>query len=136
MVESAPTANGISVFATEDQARRQAQEFAILGTFIAAVQIPVGGAFQYERTGQRRGEVWGLNPGNLISDHETEAEALAAVRELLAVGWLADDLALGLGLGDDDPEDVPLPPAITGPELSARALAAKRPDPGKTRRSA
>ena len=42
-------------------------------------------------------DVWSLHPGNLIAEHETEAEALATVRDLLASGWSVDDLSVGWG---------------------------------------
>jgi hypothetical protein len=42
-----------------------------------------------------RYELWGLHPANLIDTFESEAEALAEVRGLLAAGWQADDLSLG-----------------------------------------
>jgi hypothetical protein len=64
-------------------------------------------------------EIWDAVSRNIISDFETEAEALAYVRALMGQGWKADELLLMV----DDPawadEDVPL--AITGDELTRRA---------------
>jgi hypothetical protein len=40
-------------------------------------------------------ELWGLHPANLIDTYDSEAEALADVRDLLDAGWSPDDLSLG-----------------------------------------
>jgi hypothetical protein len=75
----------------------------------------------------------------LIRDYDTEAEALVMVRELLAVGWSAEDLGLALDFDDgEDGDDASLPPAIRGRELAARALPSGRTvaDPDKARRLA
>jgi hypothetical protein len=70
-------------------------------------------------------ELWALNTGNLIRDYDTEVEALTMVRELLAVGWSAEDLGLALDFDEGEGgDDASLPPAIRGSELAARALAA------------
>jgi hypothetical protein len=67
-------------------------------------------------------ELWSLNAGNLIRDYDTEAEALATVRDLLADGWSADDLGLGLEFDDgEEIDDDKLPPVLTGSVLAARA---------------
>ena len=76
-------------------------------------------------------ELWDAVSGNIISDFETESEALAYVRVLLKQGWKADELLLMF----DDPalavED--LPKAISGDELARRAnIVAESP----TRRTA
>jgi hypothetical protein len=68
-------------------------------------------------------ELWGHHPGHLIAVFNSEAEALAYVRKLLADGWSADDLSLGLE-PDDDPEAADLPPVLQGAELLDRAHAA------------
>jgi hypothetical protein len=65
-------------------------------------------------------ELWGIprgGSGNMIADFDTQAEGLAMVRDLLAAGWDADELSLGLGLGDDDPQDVEVPLALRGETL-------------------
>jgi hypothetical protein len=76
-------------------------------------------------------EIWDAVSRNIISDFETEAEALAAVRSLVESGWKVDDLLVMV----DDPawadEDVPL--AITGDELAQRAGIARE---SLTRRTA
>jgi len=76
-------------------------------------------------------EIWDAVSRNIISDFETEAEALAAVRSLADDGWKIDDL---LFMVEDPPwadEDVPM--AITGDELARRAgIASESP----TRRTA
>jgi uncharacterized protein (DUF433 family) len=67
-------------------------------------------------------ELWALNSGNLIGDYDVEADALAAVRMLLADGWSADDLGLGLEYDDGDSgDDDSLPPVRHGAVLAARA---------------
>jgi hypothetical protein len=67
-------------------------------------------------------ELWALNAGNLIRDYDSEAEALAMVRALLADGWSADDLGLGLEFDDgEEIDDAKLPPALFGGALAARA---------------
>ena len=65
--------------------------------------------------------LWGLNVGNLIRDFDTEAEALATARDLLASGWIPDDLGLRLEFDDgEDIDDDNLPPPLIGPALAAR----------------
>lgn len=78
-------------------------------------------------------ELWGIprdGSANMIRDFDTQAEALVMVRELLADGWEADELALGLGLGDDDPEDVELLTALHGQAL-LDVLAQRAPEPAR-----
>jgi hypothetical protein len=43
--------DGVSVFDTEDSARRQAQRIPAIGGYIAAVQFPAAGPVHYEQTG-------------------------------------------------------------------------------------
>jgi hypothetical protein len=78
-------------------------------------------------------ELWALNTGNLIATPSSEAEALALVRELLAKGWSADDLSLGVEDEGQPVESLPTP--LEGAELAARARAASPPS-GRARRSA
>jgi hypothetical protein len=70
-------------------------------------------------------EIWDAISGNIISDFETESEALAYVRALIEQGWKADELLLIF----DDPAlaDEDLPPAISGDELARRAAATATP---------
>jgi hypothetical protein len=66
-------------------------------------------------------EVWAVPTGNLIAAKATEAEALAVIRKLLTVDWIADELTLIF----DDPS-VPveqLPPALSGDDLARRVAA-------------
>jgi len=63
--------------------------------------------------------IWDLVSANALWDFETEAEALAYVRELSGQGWKPSDLVL---IFDDPALDVEdLPPAVTGDELARRA---------------
>jgi hypothetical protein len=64
-------------------------------------------------------ELWALNSGNLIGTFQSEAEALAVVRELLLEGWDATDLSLGQE--DESRSPAELPPPIEGQELRIRA---------------
>ena len=61
-------------------------------------------------------ELWGLSTGNRIAALATEAEVLALVRELIEVGWDADELSLGL-VPDTESEYADLPPVLEGAEL-------------------
>lgn len=58
--------DGISVFATEQQARKKAQAFPFLGSFIARLEIPDDAPVRIERTLSSRGHhtMWG-NPDDL-----------------------------------------------------------------------
>jgi hypothetical protein len=72
-------------------------------------------------------ELWALNSGNLIRDYDSEAEALAMVRDLIADGWDATDLGMNLEWDEgEDGDDSQLPPALSGAALVARA--ARSPD--------
>lgn len=55
-----PLWDGISVFDTEDRARRRALSVPSLGDYIAALEIPDDGSIRYERTLKRPGHytVW------------------------------------------------------------------------------
>ena len=64
-------------------------------------------------------ELWDVESGNLIDWRETEAEALALVRELVGKGWpveapspMAEDEALAVEA---------LPPAVTDTEVVRHA---------------
>src|SRR3954471_16100168 len=66
-------------------------------------------------------ELWALNAGNVIRGYATEAEALAMIRDLLADGWSANDLGLGLEFDEgEDIDDSRLPPVLYGAALAAR----------------
>ena len=47
-------------------------------------------------------ELWDLQTANLMGEYDSEAEALADVREALAAGWDADRLGLGREFDDHD----------------------------------
>ena len=53
--------DGISVFASEHQAREQARRFPRLGRFIATIEVPDNELLTFERTGERPGHytLWG-----------------------------------------------------------------------------
>jgi hypothetical protein len=67
-------------------------------------------------------EVWHLASANLLADFETEAEALALVRELIDQGVAPVDLSMGFDDPAIDINDLEL--ALTGEELARRAEAA------------
>ncbi|MCC7371864.1 MAG: hypothetical protein IT306_25845 [Chloroflexi bacterium] len=67
-------------------------------------------------------ELWDAETGNLIGTAESEAEALALVRELAGKGWPA--AALSLIVEDETRPAASLPPALTGAALLQRAEAA------------
>ena len=76
-------------------------------------------------------EVWDAVSRNALADFDTQAEALAAVRDLVGGGWKTDEILLI----PDDP-DLPVeahPPAVTGDELARLAGIA---DVSPTRRTA
>lgn len=73
-------------------------------------------------------ELWEYRTSNLVNTYDTEAEALADVRALLAQGWQPEQL--GLGWGDTENEE--RGGAIAeGQELAERAQAA---GPGERKR--
>ena len=61
--------DGISVFATESQARRKAPIALARGTFIAAIDVSEGGPIRYERRGKTKGHyiLWG--DARVMLDH-------------------------------------------------------------------
>jgi hypothetical protein len=65
--ESLRLHSGISVSATEQQARNRAHDMPWLGRFIARLEIPAGSAIRYERTLRTRGHhtLWG-EPAELL----------------------------------------------------------------------
>ena len=70
-------------------------------------------------------QLWGIQAGNRIADFKSEAEALAMVRDLLDVGWTADELALGALEERDDPIGLVIPPTLSGTALAERACAGR-----------
>jgi hypothetical protein len=72
-------------------------------------------------------QLWALNTGNLIREHDTEAAALATARALVAEGWSVEDLGLRAEPDDGDPDNVDvLPPALYGSALADRFRATDR----------
>lgn len=136
---------GLSLFGSEEQARRVARRLPMLGSYIVALDIPPGAGARAEPTtgpghytvGGDPGsgtalagkgasdmpdssfmyEVWELETSSLVAAYPSEAEALALVRQLLGAGWSADQLVLAAENERLDPENLPAP--LTG-ELLAR----------------
>ena len=52
---------GISVYGTENQARRKALDYPFLGRYLAVLDVPEGGSLRFERTTRSRGHhtLWG-----------------------------------------------------------------------------
>jgi hypothetical protein len=70
-------------------------------------------------------ELWDSKSSNVIAILQTEAEGLAIVRRLLADGWNAEHLSLGLDFDEgEEGDDGTLPPVVYGSALADRALAA------------
>jgi hypothetical protein len=67
-------------------------------------------------------ELWDVGSKSRIADFESEAEALQAVREIVAANrpGLIDDLTLLAMYDDGEARDVELPPALDGEALKAR----------------
>ena len=138
---------GLSVFGSEEQARRVARRLPMLGTFIVALDIPPGAGMCAEPTtgpghytfggDPGRGpdlagrgasdmpdtsfmyEVWELETGSLVAAYPSEVEALALVRQLLASGWTADQLVVAAENERYESQD--LPPFLTGDALGRAA---------------
>ena len=67
-------------------------------------------------------ELWDAKSANVMAILQTEAEGLAIVRRLLADGWNAEDLSLGLDFDEgEDGDDASLPPVLYGAALAKRA---------------
>ena len=70
--------------------------------------------------------LWDYRTSNIVDTFRTEGEALAVVRDLLAAGWNASELGLGLDFDEGELDDEDLPPAISGTSLAERAAADRR----------
>ena len=138
---------GLSLFGSEEQARRVSRRLPMLGSYIAALEIPPGAGARAEPTtgpghdtlggdpgsgtslaGQGASdmpdasfvyEVWELASRSLVETYPSEAQALALVRELLAGGWSPDDLVLAAENERLAVEN--LPPFLTGDALARAA---------------
>jgi len=64
-------------------------------------------------------ELWDVEAGNVVGFRETEAEALALVRDLVGKGWPV--AALSLMAEDEAMTEDALPPAISGDDLARLA---------------
>ena len=75
-------------------------------------------------------ELWDAISQNQLAAYETEAAALAGVRDLIGEGWKAAELLLIF----DDPTlaDEDVPSAVSGDELTRRAGAAHEPPARRT----
>jgi hypothetical protein len=73
-------------------------------------------------------ELWDTETGNLIGDYDSEAEALAVVRDALRRhgASVAETLALGVEHDEECGDDAALPPVVGGAALAARALGTAR----------
>ena len=70
-------------------------------------------------------QLWDVESANVLEIFASESQGLAMVRELLAAGWDADHLALGLDFDEGEAgDDAALPPVLHGAELRRRALLA------------
>ena len=67
--------------------------------------------------------LWDYRTSNIVDTFPTEGEALAVVRDLLANGWGAGELGLGLDYDNAEPDDAELPPVLSGTDLAERAAA-------------
>jgi hypothetical protein len=67
-------------------------------------------------------ELWDTESGNMVGDYDSEAEALAVVREAVRRHGpsVANTLALGAEFEDEGGDDADLPPVVQGAELVAR----------------
>ncbi len=68
-------------------------------------------------------QLWALTTGNLIREYDTEADALAEVGELLALGWTTDELGLRAEHDDGEDGEDDLGPALSGAMLADRIQA-------------
>jgi hypothetical protein len=65
--------DGISVWNTEQQARKKAQAFPNLGSYIATLSVPLGGSIRIEKTlGPGHHTIWG-DPAKLNACVQTVA---------------------------------------------------------------
>ena len=69
-------------------------------------------------------ELWDTESGNLVGDYDSEADALAVVRDAVHRHGAVSVTTLALGAEHDEAvSDADLPPVIRGIELVARALS-------------
>jgi hypothetical protein len=142
--------SGLSLFGSEEQARRVSRRLPMLGSYIAAIEIPPGAGAQAEPTagpghytlggdpgagtalaGRGAGdmpdaslmyEVWELASCSLVAAYPNETQALDLVGQLLDDGWEPDDLVLAAE--NERLAVADLPPTLTGAALAERAADA------------
>jgi hypothetical protein len=142
--------SGLSVFGSEEQARRVVRRLPMLGSYIAELNIPPGAGMRAEPTpgpghytiggDPGRGtalagkgasdmpdtgfmyEVWELETRSLVAAYADEAAALALIRQMLEYGWTADEIVLAAEDERFEPQDLPAP--LTGPALVERVADA------------
>lgn len=68
-------------------------------------------------------ELWDTESGNMVGDYDSEADALAVVRDAVRRHGpgVVRTLALGAEHDDEGGDDAVLPPVIQGADLVARA---------------
>ncbi len=82
-------------------------------------------------------ELWDLKTANLMGEYDTEAEALADVRDALAAGWDPEELGLGREFDYDDVgDDELLGPTVSGTALADLAMSRGTTTPNAQQRSA
>ena len=141
---------GLSLFGSEAEARRVVRRLPMLGSYLAAIDIPPGAGMRAEPTtgpghytlGGDPGsgtalagagasdmpdssfmyEVWELETRSLVATYPSEEQAVALVRQLLGSGWTADNLVLAAENERFEPQD--LPSYLTGDALAERAADA------------
>jgi hypothetical protein len=141
---------GLSLFGSEEQARRVVRRLPMLGSYIAALDIPPGAGMRAEPTtgpgrytlGGDPGsgtalagkgasdmpdtsfmyEVWELESRSLVATYPSEAQAITLVHHLLGCGWTAD--ALVVAAENERLEVADLPPLLTGAALAERVADA------------
>ena len=137
---------GLSLFGSEEQARRVVQRLPMLGSFIAALDIPPGAGLRAEPTpgpgnypepdDPGRGtalagrgasdmpevtfmfEVWELETRSLVAAYASEDEALELILQMIDYGWTTDELVLAAENERFEPQNLPKP--LTGPALDER----------------
>jgi hypothetical protein len=138
--------SGLSLFGSEEQARRVTRRLPMLGSFIAALDIPPGAGLRAEPTPgpgnyppdedpglgtvlAGRGasdmaevtfmfEVWELETRSLVAAYPSEDEAIDLIRQMIDHGWTTDDVVLAAENERFEPQDLPTP--LTGSALDQR----------------
>ena len=74
-------------------------------------------------------QLWDIDSGNMVGDYDSEADALAVVREAIRRHGptVVNALALGAEHDDEGGDDANLPPIIRGAALVARVEGCRDP---------